>query len=212
MGVHVLIVATRYDNATYYIHEWAARLRDDLLSNNAVSSCIALDGESLCHSGTTFADAVERADFVVFYGHGEIDHWIAMPQGSVAKSLPLVDVNSVNDLRGRQTYAACCYSLTGLGRAFANAFPKTGGKPEFIGYSTDFNFLVSEREQFRRIIHYSVRDFILGRKDAATIVSEQQAAWLQLEAGFSTGGMYSTVLDANFAAGYARKNACVGYA
>jgi len=205
MGAHVVIVATQYDTATHYIHEWAVRLRDDLLGTNAVSNCLLLAGESLCYSGNTFTDAVERADFVIFYGHGEPDHWIAMPKGAAANDVPLVDMNTVGNLRGRQVYAACCHSLAQLGVAFALANP--GGKPEFIGYATAFDFSVAQREEFRRIIHYSVRDFILGKKTAAAIVSDQQAAWQQLDKAFSKGGMYSTLPDAAYAAANARSNA-----
>jgi hypothetical protein len=207
MGTEVLLIATRYDTATYYIHDWAVQLRNDLLSSNAVSSCMMLEGHSLCFSGQTLTDAIERADFVVFYGHGEVDHWISMPQGSATSGVRLVEVNSVSDLRGRQIYAACCHSLKDLGQEFANVFPKTNNKPEFVGYSDAFDFSIPQREEFRRIVHYSVRDFILGKKDAATIASEQEAAWRQLDAAFSKGGMYNTLPDAIFAASNARSNA-----
>lgn len=214
MGIEVLLIATRYDTATYYIHDWAEQLRNDLLSSNAVSSCMMLEGHSLCFSGQTLTDAIERANFVVFYGHGEVDHWISMPPGSATSSVRLVEVKSASDLRGRQIYAACCHSLKDLGPAFDAAFPKgSNGKPEFVGYSSAFDFSIPQREEFRRIVHYSVRDFILGKKDAATIASEQQAAWQQLDAAFSKGGMYSTLPDAIFAASNARSNAlAIGHA
>src|SRR4051812_2525318 len=111
MSIHVLLIATRYDTATYYVYDWAKQLRDELLGNNFVSSCVLLDGESLCHTGTSLQDAIDRADFVVFFGHGETDRWVALPGGSAGNDLPLVETASVNLLAGRQVYAACCHSL-----------------------------------------------------------------------------------------------------
>jgi hypothetical protein len=172
-----------------------------------------LDGESLCHAGTSLQDAIDRADFVVFFGHGETDHWVAVPAGAAGKDLPLVETTSVSLLSGRQVYAACCHSLAGLGTAFAAAFPSLHGKPEFVGYSAAFDFSVAQRDEFRRVVHGSVRDFILGSKTAATIVNDQRTAWLGLETAFKPGGLYNALPDAIFAASCASSNAlAVGHA
>jgi hypothetical protein len=212
MSKHVLIVATRYNTAANYTYEWAQRLRDDLLTSSSCATCVMLDGESLCRGGTSLADAIEHADCVVFYGHGEADQWIALPAGSTTQTVPLVDSASVHVLNGRQTYAACCHSLSTLGRAFAVAFAIQNPTPEFVGYSTAFDFSVENREEFRKIVHDSVRDFILGSSSAATIVSNQRAAWDHLKDAFSNGTL-QTRPDALFAAWCAHSNAlAVGHA
>jgi hypothetical protein len=206
MSIHVLIVATRYNKAAQFTYRWAEKLRDDLLSRSAVETCLLFDGESLCHSGTALSDAIERVDFVVFYGHGEADHWISIPAGSAANSIALIDANTVSVFNGKKVYAACCKSLSQLGAAFAGAYKNNNPAPDFVGYSTDFNFHIPNEDEFRRIVHESVRDFILGTRTAATIVADQKAEWTALETKFRTGA-FQTYPDALFAANCAKANA-----
>ena len=213
MSQHVLIIATRYDAAANYTYEWAQRLRDDLLTSSNCASCLILDGESLCRSGSSLIEAIERAEYVVFYGHGSADQWIALPTGVASATVPLVDSASVQVLDGRQVYAACCDSLTNLGQAFATSFKTQSPTPDFIGYSSAFDFSMENSDEFRKVIHDSVRDFILGSSSAATIASNQKAAWDQLDKAFSIGGSLQTRPAAAFAASCARSNALsIGYA
>ena len=202
MSNHVVVLSTQYDNPTYYLHEWAAKLRDDLLASKAVASCLLVDATTLCHAGSTFSDVADRASHIVFYGHGEADKWLALPKALASTAFPLVDVPSVSKIQGKHVYAACCFSLKTLGPAFS-----VGGLKDFVGYDRAFNFSVHQQEEFRRIVHYSVRDFILGKKPVAQIVKEQRDAWHQLELAFSKGGMFANLLDASFAASCARSNA-----
>ena len=101
-----------------------------------------------------------------------------------------------------KVYAACCHSLVGLGATFKGAFAGA----DYIGYSTAFDFSILNQEEFREIVHRSVRDFVLGATSAATIVSDQRDAWDQLDRLFSTGVM-RTFPEAPFAASCARSNA-----
>jgi hypothetical protein len=207
MSKHVLIVATCYDTASRYIYEWAKALHEDLLANSSCGSCLMLDGESLYCSGSNFGNAIERVDYVVFYGHGKPDQWIALPAGRSSATVPLVDSGSVRVLDGRQIYAACCHSLTILGRAFGTIFANRKPLPEFVGYDGAFDFSIQNRDEFRKIVNDSVRDFILGSTPAATIVYNQRVAWDNLRKAFSPGGSLQTYPDAIFAASAARSNA-----
>jgi len=212
MSKNVLIVATKYNIDTHYTYVWARKLRDDLITHSSCASCLLFDAESLCRSGTSLADAIERADFVVFYGHGNADKWIALPAGSASQALPLIDTGTVQVLNGRQVYAACCHSLSTLGKSFATAFATHSPVPNFVGYSNAFDFSIENPEEFRKIVHDSVRDFILGSKTAATIVSNQRTAWDKLRIEFSSGTLM-TLPGAPHAASCARSNAlAIGHA
>jgi hypothetical protein len=206
MSKHVLIIATSYDAAASYTHEWAQKLRDDLIIHSSCSSCLMLDGETLRSNGPLLADAIQRADFVVFYGHGEIDKWLALPAKGALLAVSLIDGGSIQVLDGRQVYAACCHSLHTLGSTFAHTFQNRSPVPDFVGYLDAFDFSIENREEFRRIVHDSVRDYILGSNNAATIVSNQSTAWQHLDSAFSSG-VLKTRSDAIFAASCARSNA-----
>ena len=64
----------------------------------------------LCRSSTALDDAVERADYIVFYGHGTQKSWIALPDHSSGmsnvKSIPLVESSNVSVLKGRRSMPA----------------------------------------------------------------------------------------------------------
>jgi hypothetical protein len=207
MSKHVLIIATHYDPASHYSYKWAEALRDDLLTGSSCGSCLLLDGENLCRSGTLLADVIERMDHIVFYGHGETDQWIGLPLGRASATIPLVDVGSVQDLDGRQVYAACCKSLATLGQNFATTFANNNPVPNFIGYQTSFDFSTENEAEFCKIVNDSIRTFILSSTPAATIARNQKAAWDQLSQDFSPpSGSKHTRPDAIFAASAAHNN------
>lgn len=120
----ILILFTCYDSNSAYTASWARALHDDLVKQQNVS-CFLADVQYLCRSGSALADAVERSDFVVFYGHGQRDKWIALPDLSSRSpnvaSIPLVDASTVGVLQGRKVYAGCCWSLHGLGGAISHS-------------------------------------------------------------------------------------------
>src|SRR5262245_60058363 len=99
MTATVLIIATRYDAASHYLYEWACALREDLLTQN--HPCLFLDGTNLCNSGILLTDAIDRVDYVVFYGHGSTDAWIALPALGATLATTLVDGSTVNILNRR---------------------------------------------------------------------------------------------------------------
>src|ERR1044072_2301965 len=111
----VLIIATRYDKGASCLHDWAEMRRSKLLSSGKCDACLMLDGEGICRSGSLLLDAIARVEYLVFFGHGEKDQWIALPAGNTAATVALVDVNTVNVLNGRAVYSACCYALSALG-------------------------------------------------------------------------------------------------
>jgi hypothetical protein len=210
--MNVLIIATRYDKASNCLYGWAEELRTHLLTSGHCDACLMLDGESLCRSGSSLSDAIDRVDYVVFYGHGEKDQWIALPARGTVASAPLVDVGRVNDLKGRTVYSACCHSLSALGPAFKIAFSAQVPPPEFVGYQFAFNVHFSNETYFRDIVRDSIFDFIINKRSASNAHATQKAKWDQLHNDFSTGGMLSSRPDAWVAAANARDNAAsVGF-
>jgi hypothetical protein len=210
MNPSVLIIATRYDSASNCLYGWAEELRGFLLTSGNCDTCLMLDGESLCRSGSSLADAIERVDYVVFYGHGEKDCWIALPAGGQrvpVPTAPLVDVNNVKLLNGTTVYAACCYSLAALGPAFKLAFASHAPAPEFVGYKDAFNVHIANQQYFRDIVNQSILDFILDQRPVVDLHAYQKARWDQMDADFSFGGPLSFNPDAWVAAGSARANA-----
>jgi hypothetical protein len=205
----VLIIATRYDSAASCLYGWAETLRTRLLSSGKCDACLMLDGEGLCRSGSSLADAIDRVEYVVFFGHGERDQWIALPAGSTAGTAALVDATTVNVLNGRTVYSACCYSLSGLGSAFKTAFSSA----EFVGYKNAFNVHLPNDSHFRNVVNDSVFDFIVNGRAASAVATNQQAGWTQLDQRFSAGGDLVSEPESWVAAANARDNATsVGHA
>lgn len=199
----VLIIATRYDRAANCLYTWAEALRSRLLSSGKCDACLMLDGEGICRSGSSLSDAIERVEYLVFFGHGEKDQWIALPAGNKGITAALVDVGTVDVLNGRTVYSGCCYALSALGSAFKNAFSSA----EFVGYQNAFNVHLPNESYFRDIVNNSIFDFIVNGRAASTVVNNQQAEWSQLDGKFSAGGTLSSNPDAWVAAANARDNA-----
>jgi hypothetical protein len=203
----VLIIATRYDRAASCLYGWAEALRSRLLSSGKCDACLMLDGEGICRSGSSLVDAIDRVEYLVFFGHGEKDQWIALPAGNKAATAALVDVATVNVLNGRTVYSACCYALSALGFAFKTAFSGATSPPEFVGYQNAFNVHLANESYFRDVVNDSVFDFIVNGRAASTVVTNQQAEWNQLDGKFSAGGTLSSNPDAWVTAANARDNA-----
>jgi len=199
----ILILSTCYDVNSSYTASWAQELHDDLVRQKD-TSCFLYDAQYLCRSGTALADMVERVDYVVFYGHGTNDSWIALPDlpGASAKvaAIPLVDSGSVSVLNGRKVYAGCCWSLNGLGNDYHVKFPAG----EFVGYSDVFGFESYNEKYFKEIVHQSVISFING-DTAATIATNLKAEWDALRARFYSGNL-RTRQNAAMAAKVAKLN------
>ena len=115
---NVLIISTSYDVDSSYTARWARDLYDDLVRRSNIS-CFLYSADYLSGSRKTLDDAIDRADFVIFYGHGTQDSWVALPSYSGtfgnAAAIALVDTTTLNLLNGRKVYAGCCWSLDRLG-------------------------------------------------------------------------------------------------
>jgi hypothetical protein len=137
----ILILSTCYDAVSYHTARWAARLRDELILRKD-TVCLSHDATALCRNGTGLAEAIACVDFVVFFGHGTQNEWIAVPE-LASSPLPmaavaLVDTNALDVLDEKKLYGACCWSLKGLGKAVAK-YPNS----EFVGYDQEFDLGVA---------------------------------------------------------------------
>ena len=183
----VLILATAYDSDSSYTVSWAQALYDDLVKRNNMI-CSFFDAQSLCSPGNVLRHAVSRSEFVVFYGHGTRDSWIAMPELSSANppiaALPLVDTASVGVLQGKQVYAGCCWSLNGLGGSYITQFPNA----EYVGYSHQFGFESANESYFREVVNLSVIDFING-DSAGKVANTLRNEWDVLRVRFISGNL-----------------------
>ena len=183
----VLIISTCYEVNSCYTFKWASELRDELVKQpNTV--CLLYDGATLCRAGTTFHEAVERVDYVVFYGHGSRDEWIALPElGSAVPPLaavPLIDVNTVDVMKGKRVYAGCCWSLQGLGRAHITK----SSQSEFVGYDQEFNFEHHNETHFKDVVNRSVISYVNG-DSACKVASDLQTEWATLRDRFAHGNL-----------------------
>jgi hypothetical protein len=184
---HVLIISTCYDVDSSYTARWAQDLYDDLVKRSNIS-CFLYKAQDLYGSSKTLNDAIDRADFVVFYGHGTQNSWVALPSYSGtfgnAAAIPLVDSTTVGVLNGRKVYAGCCWSLNGLGSNYIASFPNG----EFVGYQHEFGFERANAEYFKEVVNLSVSDFVLGRP-AADVVRNLQREWENLRDRFQNGNL-----------------------
>ncbi len=181
----ILIISTCYDAESSHVNQWAQELHTELVKRDNIS-CFLYNAQYLCRSSKALDEAIERADFVVFYGHGTQDSWIALPDdgGSPPKvaAIPLVDSATVSVLNGKKVYAGCCWSLSGLGNNYIAQFPNG----EYLGYQHQFVFERSNAKYFKEAVNLSVREFIDG-KPAATVVNNLRAEWSRLKDCFYNG-------------------------
>jgi hypothetical protein len=183
----VLIVSTCYDVNSYYTSQWAANLHKDLVKQQH-TICLHYDAAALCRAGTALQEAIERVDYVVFYGHGTKDEWIALPEvanvlGTVTASA-LVDIQTVDVLREKRVYAGCCWSLRGLGKAHS----ATATRAEFVGYDQEFDFEYANAEYFERVVNQSVISYINGAP-AAEVARNLRERWTRLRDDFAHGDL-----------------------
>jgi hypothetical protein len=178
----VLIVATRYDAGSHYTYQWARALQEDLARMDHTS--LLLDAADICRAGTSFADAIDCVECVVFYGHGLTGEWTALPPGSSGSTTPLVNAANVSVLAGRRVFAGCCHSLAQLGQAYAAAFPQG----EYVGYNDEFKFEAANHEFFRDVVNNAVIEFVNGAS-RQTVVTMLQKAWQALRDSFGGGGI-----------------------
>jgi hypothetical protein len=175
---NIVIFFSCYDLNSSYTARWAEELRNDLVKQKD-TCCFLYDTQYLCRSSTALDDAVERADYIVFYGHGTQNSWVALPDyasgSSSVQSIPLVDSSKVGVLKGRKVYAGCCWSLDRLGNNYIASFPQG----EYIGYAQEFGFEGTNAAHFKDVVNFSVRGFVRGMAAAAT-VTYLQSEWARL--------------------------------
>jgi len=183
----IVIFSSCYDVSSSHTAGWAEELHNDLVKRKD-TCCFLYDAQYLCRSSTALDDAVERADYIVFYGHGTQKSWIALPDyssgTSSVNSIPLVESNTVSVLKGRKVYAGCCWSLNVLGNNYIASFPQG----EYVGYNHEFGFEETNAEYFKEVVNLSVSSFI-GGKSAAAIVSDLQTEWSILRDRFYSGNL-----------------------
>lgn len=185
----VLIISTCYDATSHCMSQWAMRLRNSLLAQpNTI--CLHYEAAELSSNPMALQGLVDRVDFVVFYGHGTQNEWIALPELATSlppvSATPLVDVNTVGVFRGKKIYAGCCWSLQGLGQAHvANA-----NNAEFIGYVHEFDFDYSNASSFEEVVNQSVLSYINGAS-AARVAQNLKVEWSSLRDRFRDGFLQS---------------------
>jgi len=125
---------------------------------------------------------------VVFYGHGMQDDWIALPELPGAQppvsSIAVIDINTLATLQGRKVYAGCCWSLKGLGQAYAAAYAQA----EFIGYDQEFDFDFSNHDHFREVVNQSVVAYVNG-DPAKKVANDLRTEWSVLRDRFAKGNL-----------------------
>jgi hypothetical protein len=173
--MHVLLIATRYDLTTSLSHEWATRLHEQLVRSKHI--CMLLTAEPLCRKGGVMTEAIDRADFVVFFGHGEVDSWTGMPRSPGVGNVSVIDAATIGQLGTRSVYAGCCNSFAGLG-------PLHGGP--YVGYDNPFEFETFHHLEFGNIVVASVVDFVNGRA-ARAIAADLKTRWNALSNDFAAG-------------------------
>lgn len=60
MKASVLLLATRYDTASYHTYQWAEYLQGDLVRQG--HTCLLLDGVGLCRAGSGLDEAIKCVD------------------------------------------------------------------------------------------------------------------------------------------------------
>jgi hypothetical protein len=201
----VLILASSYDTGSFYTHEWARALHEQLVTQG--HTALFVDTEALGRGDSPLTDAVAAARYVVFYGQGTTDGWAAIPSAPGGSAVPLIDASTVEKLAGRSVYAACCPSLAKLGPAYGKKFPQG----EFVGYSGEFSFEVTNRALFRDVVNASIVGFIKG-SPAAQVTSDLKKEWERLRDDFLPPGRYSQNRNAIMASQRAADNAArIGY-
>ena len=178
MADSVLLIVSGYDSPTYYTRNWATDLHEQLLRRK--HKCLMLEAESLCHAGPVLHEAIQRVEFVVFYGHGLVDQWIAMPSGRGTPPLPLV--NNAQMFQGRKVYSGCCESLMVLGNNYIQNY-RNGS---FVGYNAKFEFEFSNHLEFGAVANASVVAYVSG--DGPQLVAKNLAMeWDSLRHAFANG-------------------------
>jgi hypothetical protein len=168
---------------------------------------ILLDAVALCRAGTSLADAIARAEYVVFYGHGLQDELTALPADSAGSTVPLVNLTNIGVLAGRKVFAGCCHSLAKLGNTYGKQF-----SADYIGYDNVFAFETANHHYFRDIVNNAVVDFVKGAS-RQTVVASLQKAWAGLRDAFAGGGILQHRPNAFAASQYAEDNRKrIGYA
>ncbi len=183
MSASILLLATCYDGGSFCTFAWARKLQEDLMRQG--DTCLMFDAGILCRAGTSLDDAIDRVDFVVFYGHGSADEWTALPASPLSgMTTPLMDTANVHIIKGRKAYGGCCESLSGLGMAYAGQFPNGA----FIGYRGQFGFEVENHEYFRDVVNHSVVAFVKG-DPASKVTADLRTEWENLRDAFAHGNL-----------------------
>jgi hypothetical protein len=196
----VLILASNYDAGSFYTYEWARKLHESLVTRG--HTALLLRTEALCRSDSSLTDAIAAAQCVVFYGHGTTKQWTALPGAPGGNAPALIDVTTVGRLAERRIYAACCPSLLELGSAYAKTFPQG----EYVGYSDEFSFEVTNRELFGEVVNGSIAAFVEGAP-AVRVCADLKREWERLRDDFLPPGRYSHNRNAVMAAQRAADNA-----
>jgi hypothetical protein len=202
----VLILASSYDTGTFYTHEWARALHESLVIQG--HTALFIETETLCGVNAPLTEGITAVQYVVFYGNGTQDEWIAIPGAPGARGIPLIDVSTVDRFANRGVYAGCSSSLVHLGSAYAKKFPQG----EYVGYSDEFSFEVTNRNLFRDVVNASIVGFVKGAP-AAQVHADLKTAWERLRDDFLPPGRYSHNRNAVMASHRASDNAMrVGHA
>ncbi|MFY9779128.1 MAG: hypothetical protein WAJ85_01290 [Candidatus Baltobacteraceae bacterium] len=196
----VLILASSYDTGSFYTHAWARALHEDLVTQG--HAALFVETEAVCRTDSSLSDAIAAAHYVIFYGHGTKDQWTAIPGAPGASGLPLIGVETVDRFADRGVYAACCSSLADLGAAYARKFPQG----QYVGYSGEFSFEVTNRNLFGDVVNASIVAFVKGAP-AAQVHADLKNEWERLRDDFLPPGRYQHNRNAVMASQRAADNA-----
>jgi hypothetical protein len=185
----VLIIATRYDPVSRRMYRWARNLETALPGTVTTLYGPAVSTASLSHT--------KRADYIIFFGHGEPDRFIGQKgRFSLGSGPTLVDTTTVNLLGGSRVYAVCCQAGIQLGPAYSQVYPSAS----FIAYEAPFGFSYPNAADFESIVNQSATQLIGGTPSKA-VHSNLQKEWRALANAFLNGSKKNRK-DA-FLAGYA---------
>jgi hypothetical protein len=186
----ILIIATRYDSVSRRMYRWARNL-ETTLTGHTVST---LYGPAVSPASLS---SMKRADFVIFFGHGEPDRLIGQKgHFSLGSGPTLVDTTTLTLFGGSRVYAVCCQAGIHLAPAYSQVYPSAS----FIAYQAPFGFSYPNAADFESIVNQSAVQLFSGTPSSA-VHGNLQKEWRGLADAFLNGSKRNR-RDA-FLAGYA---------
>jgi hypothetical protein len=151
-----ILIDPEFDEATYYSHLWASRLKEAVEAEGW--KVIEIGGRRVSRAEVESALASNPSVPYIHYNHGSEDaHW-----GSETEKV--LDLNNVDKVAGRIVYCMNCLSAAKLG-----AVAYTNYKCIYVGYVREFAFTVEDEQLFGEAANSGFIAYAKGERDWAKI-------------------------------------------